>query len=172
MDNPVLLHENKFFKIYRGKCHYLRYNENELGVEGSSVLILNENETKVLLVNLYRDPIKMNSWEIPRGGADHNETFCECAKREGEEETGMNLYNLKRIGTIAPETGTMCSKNDVYQATAKESDIPRTIDTDDLINETKWFDLNDVLNMIKSDEIVCGWTISTIMKYILNKKCF
>lgn len=166
----TLLHQNKFFKIFKGKCHYLKYHGNNKGISGSAVLIINQEKTKILLINLYRDAISRNSWEIPRGGADDDENYEFCAKREGEEETGLTLYNLKKIGSIAPETGTMSSLNDVYFATADEREIPKKIDTDDLINETKWVALNDVLKMIKNDEILCGWTISTIMKYILLEK--
>lgn len=171
MKEEEIIHENKHFKIFRNKSHYLKYHGNKKGIEGSSVLIFNKEKTKIFLVNIYRDAVKRNSWEAPRGGAENNESYLECAKREGEEETGLVLSDLKLLGTIAPDTGTMSSCGEVYEAIADYKEIPKEIDTDDLINSSRWFDIDEVLKMIKNDEIVCSITISSIMKYfILNKK--
>lgn len=165
MENKIeLLHENRFFKIFRGKCHYLKYHGSNLGYVGSSVLIFNEDKTKILLIKNYRDAIKMDSWETPRGGGEDNEKPVDCAKREALEETGYNVHNLKSLGKIAPETGTMTSNDELFTGTAKESDVPDIVDTDDLISEVKWFDKETVFEMIKNEEIVCGITISMIFK--------
>lgn len=167
-ENTVLLHENKFFNIYRGKSHYLSYHRNDKGIQGGIVLVFNKSKTKMLLLKIYRDAIKQDSWEIPRGGAEDGESYLDCAKREGEEETGYEITNLKPLGKVAPETGTMSSSKVIYMGEVDEESTPKKVDTDDLISDMKWFTIDEVLAMIKNDEIICGWTISSMMKYLLS----
>lgn len=163
-----MIHSNKFFKIYKEKTHYLEYHGNEKGIIGSSVLITNEKENKFLLIKNHREAIRQDSWEAPRGGADGIEGYRECALRESKEETGYTIKISKSLGWIAPESGTMTSKFEVFQGIADENEIPETVDTDDEIIEVKWIKKEELLGMVNSGEIVCGITLSLILRYLLS----
>lgn len=165
-----LLHSNDFFNIYREQCHYLEYHKNDKGVVGSSMLIFNKDHTKILLIRNYRSAVGFSSWETPRGGAEQGEDHKECAIRESKEETGFNVYNVESAGFVAPETGTMASHHEVFFGIADEYEVPSIVDTDDEIEEVSWKTKEDVINMIKNNEIVCGISLSLIMKGILIKK--
>lgn len=164
-----LLHENKYFKILKGECHYLKYHSNEFGVTGSPVLIINKEKTKILIINIYRDAIKMSRWESPRGGADSGEFSVGCAKREGEEETGYTIENLKSLGFVSPDSGTLSTYDEMFIGISDELQVPKKINTDDSIVKVEWFLLSDVYKMIEENEITCGMTISMISKSIILK---
>lgn len=167
MSNRELLHENSFFKIYKDKTFYLEYNSNSRGVVASAVLIMNRAESRFLLIKNYREAINKDSWEAPRGGADQHESHLQCALRESKEETGYDIYGLQSLGMIAPDTGTMTTNIEVFKAYANENDIPSIVDTDDEITDVKWFDKEELLKMIKNNEIICGITLSLILKHTI-----
>ena len=48
-----------------------------------------EADGSVHLVGQWRFPLGRYSWEMPEGGADPGEPALECARRELEEETGL-----------------------------------------------------------------------------------
>lgn len=162
-----LLHSNKYFNVYKGDNHYAEYHGNEKGIMGSALLIFNHNKTKILLIKNYRDAIDKNLWETPRGGADGNETYQECATREAKEETGYNVTITKSYGHIAPESGTVASCFEVFEGVADENETPSIVDTDDVIEDIQWFEKETVLEMVKNEKIVCGITLSLILKHIL-----
>lgn len=41
-----------------------------------------------------------DSWSVPGGYLEFCETFEECARREVEEETGVNIINIRLITTV------------------------------------------------------------------------
>lgn len=51
----------------------------------------------VHLVGQWRFPLERYSWEMPEGGAEPGEEALECAKRELEEETGLNARTYQHI---------------------------------------------------------------------------
>jgi len=68
-------------------------NKNQLPLRvGVGIALLN-NENKVFVGKRIDNP--NNSWQMPQGGVNKNETFEIAAKRELEEETGIK--NIKLI---------------------------------------------------------------------------
>ena len=58
---------------------------------GVGIILLN-NENKVFVGKRIDNP--GNFWQMPQGGIDKNESFFEAAKRELEEETGIEKIKL------------------------------------------------------------------------------
>lgn len=73
-----------------------------------ATLILNTDETKVLLVNQYRPGVKDNLLEIPAGIIENNENAMETLYREVREETGYEkkdydiLYKCEKPLILSP----------------------------------------------------------------------
>ena len=63
---------------------------------GSTVLVFNEK--KELLLNLRSDT---NTWGIPGGGKELNETLEECAIRELKEETNLEVDDLELVTVLS-----------------------------------------------------------------------
>ena len=64
------------------------------------VVITREAEPKVLLVQRGIEPFK-GCWAFPGGFMNMDETTEECAFRELEEETGLQLTELHQIGAYS-----------------------------------------------------------------------
>lgn len=66
-----------------------------IGVGATTLVFNNENE---LLLNLRGDT---NTWGIPGGSKELNETLEECAVRELKEETNINVNDLELITVLS-----------------------------------------------------------------------
>ena len=58
---------------------------------GVGIVLLN-NDNKIFVGKRIDNP--KNSWQMPQGGVDLNESFLQAAKRELEEETGITSVKL------------------------------------------------------------------------------
>ena len=66
-----------------------------IGVGSTTLVFNNKNE---LLLNLRSDT---NTWGIPGGSKELNETLEECAIRELKEETNINVSDLELITVLS-----------------------------------------------------------------------
>lgn len=69
-------------------------------VTADCVVITKEAEPKVLLIQRGIDPYK-GCWAFPGGFMNMDETTEECAIRELEEETGLNVTEVHQIGAYS-----------------------------------------------------------------------
>lgn len=60
---------------------------------------------EVLMIRQFRQPVRMDSCEIPAGGIDEGETPEQAARRELVEETGWDCPNLRLARTYHPLAG-------------------------------------------------------------------
>ena len=58
---------------------------------GVGIALLN-HENKIFVGKRIDNPV--NSWQMPQGGVDKNESFLEAAKRELEEETSIQTVEV------------------------------------------------------------------------------
>ena len=69
-------------------------------VTADCVVIANETMPRVLLVQRGIEPFK-DSWAFPGGFMNMDETTEQCAIRELEEETGLQITELHQIGAYS-----------------------------------------------------------------------
>jgi 8-oxo-dGTP pyrophosphatase MutT (NUDIX family) len=74
------------------------------GTPGAAVLPIMP-DGKVLLVCIYRHPLRRWVLEIPRGARDGSETVLSLIKRELKEETGAETGKAIPLGSINPDSG-------------------------------------------------------------------
>jgi len=85
-----------------------------------------------------------NTWATPGGHLEVGESIEECAKREGLEETGLNLNSFEKIGFT----------NDIFEAENKhyvtlfviahDSNGEVEVKEPNKCKQWKWFDLNNL----------------------------
>lgn len=70
------------------------------------------------LIRVYRHPIREYVWEVPRGFIDEGESVLTSAMRELDEETGLSckVEDMRSMGMIAPEAGTMAARVHLFAA--------------------------------------------------------
>lgn len=114
---------------------------------GIGVLILKDN--KVLLGKRHGDPQKADSlldgagtWTMPWGKLEFRESFKEGARREVQEETGLDLNDIE----------VFCVNNDIVKDAhfvtisliSRDFEGRPEVKEPDQIVEWKWFELDDL----------------------------
>jgi 8-oxo-dGTP pyrophosphatase MutT (NUDIX family) len=114
------------------------------------------------LVGQYRYPLEVYTWEVPEGGADHDESNLEAAKRELKEETGLRaekwiyLNSLYTSNSISNEIGHIYLAEDLISGESEPEH------TEDLTVKTIPF--LDVYQMVLDYEIKDSLAIIGIMR--------
>ncbi|HEY5461755.1 MAG TPA: NUDIX domain-containing protein [Hanamia sp.] len=83
--HAAILYDKDFLKL---KTAFFKHFTHIMAAGG---VVKNKNE-EILLI------FRLGKWDLPKGKLDDNETIEECAKREVQEETGLN--NLEIIEPI------------------------------------------------------------------------
>jgi 8-oxo-dGTP pyrophosphatase MutT (NUDIX family) len=102
-------------------------------------------------------------WEIPKGGKDADESDIECAKREFEEETGINPMNYTILWHVKPITVSHKDDDIIYRSVYYLAYLnnnnnwkPRIrFDTSHQLTEieqVRWVSLNDIQFLNLNDE--------------------
>ncbi len=107
---PTALHDNPWFALdhYRAiaptghPANYYLQSYKNLAV---GMLPLHDDGT-VTLVGQWRFPFAAYSWEIPEGGAPHQEPPLEGAMRELREEAGLEAADWRQILTLQLSNST------------------------------------------------------------------
>lgn len=178
---PVLLHsrelvcENTVFSVFLdhvsspGGHDVGRYlsvlpkQETEQGVTGVGVLPIKDG--KLGLIHVFRHPMRLWSWEIPKGFVDPGETPPQAALRELEEETGFAVQPalLKPMGTVAPEPGVIKGRIRLYSVVLSAVDAPTCMAANDLGHgEIRFFELREIIDLISCGEMEDACTLSAL----------
>jgi 8-oxo-dGTP pyrophosphatase MutT (NUDIX family) len=90
------------------------YTYVELPWPVAAIVPLSDND-EVHLVRQWRYPWGRNSWEIPAGHGEDDETPLEAAKRELSEEVGLHAERWDSLGT-GYSTASMTARYHIYLA--------------------------------------------------------
>ncbi len=71
---------------------------------------------RIALNRNFRHATRSWEYELPRGGIEANETPEQAALRELKEETGLISNELKLLGDVCPDSGTVNTVGPVYLA--------------------------------------------------------
>lgn len=165
-----------FFKVEEAYLQYEQFNGEmsprvrRLSLErGNSVavLIFNRDTDKLILTNQFRYPTYKNEhgWVIEAiaGMMDPGETPEQTARRELEEETGLDVETLEHISTFYPSPGGSSELVFLYYSEVS-GEQAKYKETGGLLSEGEnvmaiEITLEDALTQIKSGEIVDAKTI-------------
>jgi ADP-ribose pyrophosphatase len=177
----VLIHQKRnvlddFFKVEEAYLQFEKFDGEmtdtirrfslERG-NSAAVVTFNRHTNKLTLVSQFRYPTYKNGhgWtiEIIAGMVDPGETPEETARREAEEETGLNVTTLEHITTFYPSPGGTSELIFLYYA--EVSGIPANHEnTGGIISEGEdimslEISLEEALEKIKTGEIMDAKTI-------------
>lgn len=148
-------------------AYFEKPNKNGVGV------IATENNGSYL-VRQYRHASKEFFWQIPLGMIDPNMSPIDAAKQELREEAGISAQDMKEIGIFVPEPGISPQKMHLFVA-KKLTPVQRDLSTTEQNMESRFFSFGEIEKMVKSGEITCGFTLSSLMLFrihFLNKSIF
>ncbi len=165
-----------FFKVEEAYLQFEKFNGEMSNTvqrfsldRGNSVAVLtfNRRTNKLVLISQFRYPTYKNGhgWTIEAiaGMIDPGETPEETARREAEEETGLNVTTLEHITTFYPSPGGSSELIFLYYSEVSGEQEKRE-HTGGIISEGEdiislEISLEDALEKIKSGEIMDAKTI-------------
>lgn len=130
--------------------------------DGVVCLVINP-KNELLLIKQYRYPIHDWEWNLPGGGVDPSEDPSFAVEREIEEETGLKIESINKIGQFYPLSS--CSTELVFLFLAKVGDDKLVVKErieDESITEMKFVTISEALNMIDDGEITEGLTCNAL----------
>jgi len=164
------------FKVDEAYLRYEKFNGEMSGTvrrislergDSVAILIFNTTTNKIILISQFRYPSYKtgNGWllETIAGIVDADEIPEEAARRETQEETGLNIITLEHISTFYPSPGGSSERVFLYY-----SEVSRESTSDGKIGglacedeniQAHEISLEEALQKIKSGEIMDAKTI-------------
>ncbi len=133
-----------------------------------AVLALDAAE-RLPLIGQWRYPRSKYSWELPVGGAHHDDVDMQAAAvRELREEAGVSAQNWKLLCTLEASIGVTTDTQWVYLATGL-SHVPNAPDPEEQL-EVQWISFQQALERVLSGEIGEAASVAAILKYDALKR--
>lgn len=141
---------------------YLRVIERPAldGVTGAVIIPFYKN--KFILRKFFRHVTR--SWEIefPRGYREKGESPYDCAKRELNEELGIKIDSINKIGTFYSNTGILAGNIDVFFAQLKNTKINTKPNDEEALGEVIALSYSALMEQIKEGNIRDGISLAAL----------
>ena len=109
-------------------------------VTGDCVVVTAEDEPRVLLIERGHEPYK-GCWAIPGGFLNMDETTAQCAIRELEEETGLQIDVVHQVGAYSKVDRDPRGRT-ISVAYLAIVDHPLEVSGQDDAAKARWFSIN------------------------------
>lgn len=165
---------------YKGKIINLRIDDIKLPdgqyakrevVEhpgGVSILAITD-DNKILMVEQFRAGPRVVTLEVPAGKLERGEDPEICGLRELTEETGYKAGTFEKIGSFYLTPGY--TDELIYIYVARKLSLDKANPDDDEFLNIKAYDFDELLQMVKNNEIKDAKTVISILyarEYILR----
>lgn len=125
--------------------------------------------SEFLFIRQYRFIVDEHVWAIPSGGAEKGEDPAEAAAREMEEETGYRPSRpLRHLLGYYPSYGCGNQRFELFLA-EDPVQVRDTLDPREVM-DTRWFQRDEVLRMIRRNEIVDGLSLTPLLLLLLQEE--
>jgi ADP-ribose pyrophosphatase len=131
---------------------------------GSAVMMVVDDNDRILLVRQFRLPAEQYLWELPAGRLDPGESPLEAAKRELREETGYQAKAWTNLAEFWASPGYVAEKMNVFLA--QELTEGRQQPMEDERIEIRWFSQHEVGEMIRAGKIIDAKTMIGYFMYL------
>ena len=159
--------------IYRGKIVNLRCDaavlpdgrpcKREVIEHSGGAAVLCVQGGKVALVRQFRYAYGEAIYEIPAGKLNAGEDPMLAAKRELEEETGLQAGRLVHLFTLYPTPGYTNEKIYIYEAEGVQAGAQH-LDEGEFLN-VEYMPVRDALSMVENGTIRDAKTIVALLDY-------
>ncbi|MES2826203.1 MAG: NUDIX hydrolase [Pseudomonadota bacterium] len=168
--NSTITYENPWIKITHDEVITTKGTDGIYGVvhfKNTAIGIIPlDDEGNTWLVKQSRYTLNQYTWEIPEGGCPFSENPLDAAKRELEEEVGLQanqwqqLMNLHLSNSVTDEFGIVFIARDLF---AGKQDLEATEDI-----EIKKLPLTEAIEMVKRGEITDGMSVAALLRLALE----
>ena len=136
--------------------------------KGAAAVVAVREDGKLIMVRQYRNALERETIEIPAGGLNgRQEPTDQAAIRELREETGYIAKEIQFLTSIYTTVAFCNEKIDIYLATGLKRQESQDLDEDEYVN-VEYYDLEELLTMIREARIQDSKTICGILLYVQN----
>lgn len=122
-----------------------------------------DHENNVCLVGQYRYPLERYSWEIVEGGAETDELPIDTAKRELQEEAGLECTEWEQLGSSFHLSNCISSEEAFLFIARGLRSVDSSPDPTEVL-AIQMVPLEECLQMIDSGEITDAMTIIALQR--------
>lgn len=130
---------------------------------GACVLPIFDNGD-ILLIRQYRHAVQNYLWEIPAGKLNLNEDPLACAKRELEEEAGLQAKTWKKLISIYTTPGFCDEVLHIYSATGL-TQVPTRQEAGEIMTIHR-LDRKKIHAMLQQGEIIDSKTLAALFVFL------
>jgi len=160
------VYENRWMRVREDE---IRYRDGSTGIYGVVeksnyvVVVPLDADGKLHLVEQYRHPIGIRSWEFPQGAWEGKPDAdpLELARGELREETGLDAAEIVHVGNLFQACGYATQSYNIYLARhLRRAEAKLEATEQDLI--TRAFDTAAVLDMVQQGVIRDASTVASL----------
>lgn len=160
------VYENRWMRVREDS---IRYRDGTTGIYGvvvkSNFVVVAplDSDGRLHLVEQYRYPIGMRSWEFPQGAWEGKPDAdpLEVARGELREETGLDAAEIIHAGQLYQACGYATQSYNIYLArNLRRTEAKLEATEQDLI--TRAFDVAEVLDMVQCGVIKDASTVASL----------
>ncbi|WP_250035812.1 NUDIX hydrolase [Paractinoplanes maris] len=145
----------------------VRFEQYVLRIPGAAMVIVLDDEERVLMMWRHRFIVDRWVWELPGGYLDPAEDPMTCATREVEEETGWRPRSMEKLVTFQPMVGTIEQENVVFLA--RGADFTGSAPDVNEAERIGWIPLTDIQQHMDDGSIVGAGSVSGLLAVQLLK---
>jgi 8-oxo-dGTP pyrophosphatase MutT (NUDIX family) len=143
-----------------------RFWHHVVRLHRAAMMVLLDDESRVLMLWRHRFLADKWGWEIPGGLVDEDEEPAEAAMRELEEETGYRADRVEQLITFQPMVGQVDSEHVVFVGRQPER-IGEPIDTGE-VARIEWVPLKSIPEMIVAGDIWNAGSLVALMRVLMK----
>lgn len=162
------VHRNPWFSVRKDSVRHPNAGSLEYYVvdhRSVAVGVVVRRANRYLLVRQFRFIVDQFVWAIPSGGVEPGESLEAAARRELREETGLQATEMRHLLHYFPSYGYSNQRFELFLADDPQ-DTGHGFDNNEVI-ETRWFDQNEVRDLLSSNRIVDGLSLVPLF-YVLT----
>jgi 8-oxo-dGTP pyrophosphatase MutT (NUDIX family) len=145
----------------------VRFEQYVLRVPGAAMVVVLDDDQRVLMMWRHRFIVRRWVWELPGGYLDPHEEPMACAAREVEEETGWRPRSMQELINFQPMVGTIDQENVVYLA--RGADYTGSAPDINEAERIGWIPLAEIPQHIDDGTIVGAGSVSGLLSVLLLK---
>lgn len=144
---------------------YMRYE----GLHDYVTIIALQNN-QILLISDYSYPHDEWLWQFPEGDTEAGETPVVSARRELQEEAGLDAATISELGFNYDHHRRTARKNYIFVATDLKEITGIDGDEEEHGIQTKWFDMMELNEMVASGKIRQKNTLAAWALFLAKSK--
>ena len=133
---------------------------------GAVMCIPRTEDGRILLIRIYRHPMRRETWEFVAGLIDDGETAEQAAIRELGEEIGVTPSSVRMFPSYVPISGFVGDEFHVALATIPDVTLSELrLQADEGISGARFVDSSELGAMVRDGQIEDGITLVALAHY-------